>query len=90
MPFKIYADFESLLKVVKSSDENNNTSYAEKYQAHIPCSFAHKVFFFFKMGKNAVNRFIETILEEYDYCRKVIKKHFNKNLVMSAEDEQIF
>ena len=47
MPFKIYADFESLLKVVKSSDENNNTSYAEKYQAHIPCSFAHKVFFFF-------------------------------------------
>ena len=42
------------------------------------------------MGKNAVNRFIEKILEEYDYCRKVIKKHFNKNLVMSAEDEQIF
>ena len=41
-------------------------------------------------GKNAVNRFIEAIFEEYDYFKKVIKKHFNKILVMSAEYEQIF
>ena len=43
LPFKIYADFESVLKGVRSSDRNNNTSYTEKYQAHIPCSFAYKV-----------------------------------------------
>ena len=41
--FKIYADFESLLKGVKSSDENNNTSCTEKYQDHISCSFAFKI-----------------------------------------------
>ena len=41
-PFKIYADFECLLKEVKSSDKNNG-SYAEKYQDHITCSFAYKV-----------------------------------------------
>ena len=29
-------------------------------------------------GKNAVRRFIEIILREYGYCRKVMKKHFNK------------
>ena len=42
VPFKIYADFECLLKEVKSSDKNNG-SYTEKYQDHIPCSFAYKV-----------------------------------------------
>ena len=40
--FKIYADFESLLKGVQSNDKNN-TSYTEKYQDHIPCSFPYKV-----------------------------------------------
>ena len=39
-PFKIYADFESLLKKVQSN-ARNNISYTEKYHAHIPCSFAH-------------------------------------------------
>ena len=29
-------------------------------------------------GKNAVRRFIEMILREYGYCRKVMKKHVNK------------
>ena len=39
MQFKIYADFQSLLKGVTDSDEKNNTSQTEKYQKHIPCSF---------------------------------------------------
>ena len=85
--------------MVRSSDRNNNTLYTEKYQDHIPCSFAYKVVCvndrFSKpvvlyRGKNAVHRFIKTILKEYDYCKKVIKKHFDKNLVMSEKDEQIF
>ena len=42
-PFKIYADFECILhpnssERVKSSDKNG--SYIEKYQDHLPCSFA--------------------------------------------------
>ena len=40
VPFIIYADFECVLKEVKSSDKNNG-SYTEKYQDHIPCSFAY-------------------------------------------------
>ena len=40
--------------------------------------------------KNAVNKFIEAILKENEYCKKIIKKHFNINLVMSAEDEKSF
>ena len=42
VPFKIYADFEYILKEVKSSHKNNG-SYTEKYQGHVPCSFAYSV-----------------------------------------------
>ena len=49
--------------------------------------FSQKVVFY--RGENAVYRFIEAILNEYDYCQKMIKKHFNKSL-MSAEEEEIF
>ena len=41
-------------------------------------------------GKNTVYKFIKSILNEYNYCRKVIKKHLNKNLIMSAEEEERF
>ena len=42
-PFRIYADFESLLKWVQNNDRSNNTTYTKKYQKHNSCSFAHKV-----------------------------------------------
>ena len=41
-------------------------------------------------GKNAMNAFIGATIEEFEYCKKIIKKHFNKNLVMSAELEERF
>ena len=72
VPFKIYADFECVLKEVKCSDKNNG-SCKEKYQDHIPCSFTNKVVcidnrFIKKVvlyrGKNAAYRFIGAILEE--------------------------
>ena len=89
VPFKIYADFECILKRVRSSHKNNG-SYTEKYQDHTPCSFAYKAVcvdnkFSQKVvlyrGKNVVYKFIKAILEEYDYCKKMMKKHFNKNLL---------
>ena len=44
----------------------------------------------FFTGKNAINKCIETILEEMNYCENVIKNHFNINLFMSDKDEQRF
>ena len=79
------------LKGIRGSDRNNNTSYFEKYQKHISCSFAYKVVciddkfgkpFVIHKGKNAVNKFIKSILKEMNYCQKIIKKHFHKNLVI--------
>ena len=43
VPFKIYPDFESVLKELKRINKDSNTSFTKKYQEHIPCSFAYKV-----------------------------------------------
>ena len=40
--------------------------------------------------KNAAYKFIKSVLSEYSYCRKVIKRHFSKNLIMSPEEEERF
>ena len=67
----------------------------KKYQDHIPFSFAYKVVCiddtFTKpivvyRGENAAYEFIKAILKEYKYCKKVMNKHFNKNLIMSEEE----
>ena len=43
-PFKIYADFECILRPTSSKKvSDKNGSYTEKYQKHVPCSFAYKV-----------------------------------------------
>ena len=39
-------------------------------------------------GKNAVYKFIQSIFNEYSHCRSVMKE--NKNLVMSAEQNEEF
>ena len=68
-----------------------------KYQDHVPCSFAYKVVCiddrFTKptvvfRGENAAYEFIKAILKDHEYCKTVIKKHFNKNLIMSEEEEK--
>ena len=41
-------------------------------------------------GENAAYKFIEAILKEYQYCKKVMKKHVNKNLIMSEKEEVNF
>ena len=41
-------------------------------------------------GDNAAYEFIKAILEEYKYFKKVMKKHFNKNLIMSEKEKHLF
>ena len=93
--FKIYADFECNFKKVKC----NEGSCTEKYQDHIPCSFAYKIVCiddkFTKStiiyrSKNAAYEFTKAILEEYKYCKKIIEEYFNKNLIMTEEEENLF
>ena len=79
VPFKIYADFECDLEEVESYEG----SYTKKYEDYVPPSFAYRVVSidhrFSKpivvfRGKNAAYEFIKAIVEEYKYCKKVMKK----------------
>ena len=38
-------------------------------------------------GENAAYEFIKAILKEYEYRKKVMEKQFNKNLIMSEEEQ---
>ena len=95
VPFKMYADFECNLRGVECYEG----SYTKKYQDHISCSFAYKVVCiddrFTKRtvayrGENAAYEFIKANIKEYKYCRKVMNKYFNKNLITSEEEEHLF
>ena len=93
--FKIYADFECNLRDV----EIYEGSYTKKYHEHVPCSYAFKVvciddgfsrsIVVFR-GKNAAFEFIKAIFQEHKYCKKIMKKHLNKNLVMTEKEENLF
>ena len=87
VPFKIYADFECNLSGVECYEG----SYTKKCQDHIPCSFACKVVcvddkftkpIFLYRGENSPYEFIKAIPKEHKYCKKVMIKHFNKNLII--------
>ena len=101
-PFKIYANFECILKEARSPKCNStdkNSSYTKKYQKHISCGFGYKVIcvddrfskdIVIYKGKDCINKFITMILKEYEYWTNVMKGYFNKNLIMSLEEEEIF
>ena len=75
-------------------------SYTEAYQTHEDCGYGYKVVCCYDdkyskytriyRGENAVYKFMEKMLEEVEYCKTVIKKRFNKPLVMTEDDEQHF
>ena len=81
-------------------NEKNKRSYMEAYQTHEDCGYGYKVVCCYDdkyskdiciyRGENAVHKFMEKMLEEVKYCKAVIKKHFNKPLVMTEDDEQCF
>ena len=83
VPLKSYGDFAYNLQKAESYEG----SYSKKYQDHIPCSFAYKLvsvddkltkpIVVFR-GENATFKFIQAILKEYEYCKRVAKKHFKE------------
>ena len=71
----------------------------KKYHEHVPCSYDFKIVCiddrFSKPTvvysvENAAYKFNEAILKEHKYCKKIIKDQFNKNLIMTEEEEYLF
>ena len=76
VPFVIYADFQTHKDC--GSAYKVICCYDDKYSKDI-CIYR---------AENAVYKFMEKMLEEVEYCKAVIKKHFNKPLFMTEVDEQ--
>ena len=83
VPSKIYSDFECVLNSAESCKGFCSN------QDCIPFSFANKLIC-------VVHKFSKPILftevkmlqeEEYEYCRKVMKKNFNKNWIMTEKEQ---
>ena len=98
-PFTIYADFESILVPKDNGKQNSKQSYTNKYQKHIACSYGYKLVcvddkfskpFKIYLGEDAVYNFIDSMIKESKYCSEVMKKHFNKEPVMTKEDNEDF
>ena len=89
--FKIYADFECTLKSVESYEGSGSKKYHHSFAYKRVCvddKFSKFINVF--RGENAAYEFIKAILEDYQYCKKAVKKHFNKNLIMSKKEEEQF
>ena len=99
VPFKIYADFECILKKCDVSTGSCDSSWSAKECDYVPCGFGYKVKCvdgrFSKdvvvyRGEDCVNRFISCILDEYEYCRRVFRDYFNKSLIMRIKKKKCF
>ena len=100
VPFVIYADFEAITEKIQGCQQRGNKSYTEAYQRHTDSGYGYKVVCCYDdkytkpiqiyRGEKAVYKFMENMLEEVKYCKKVTKKHFNKPLRMTKENEHEF
>ena len=88
-PFKIYAEFESILVPEHNGKQNPNEGQTNKYQKHVGCSYGYKLVYVndkfsnsFKsyIGKDAVYNFIRIIIKENKHYSDLMKRHFSKNL----------
>ena len=100
VPFVIYADFEAITEKIHGCQPDSNKSYTEAYQKHTDCGYGYKVICCYDdkhtkpiqiyRGEKAVYKFMENMLEEVKYCKKVMKTFFNKPLKMTKENEEKF
>ena len=99
-PFMIYEDLERILVPEDKGKQNPYESYTKNIkQKHVAFKYGYKLVcvddkfskpFKSYSGEDTVYNFINSMIEESKYCSEVTKKHFNKELVMTKEDDEDF
>ena len=99
-PFVIYADFEAITEKVQGCQPSGTKSYTDKCQKHNACSYGYKVVCCYNdtyskpvqvyRGEDSINKFMQQILSEMQYCQRIISTKFKKPLNMANEEEQMF
>ena len=77
--FKIYADTECFLKRTKIKEGEHTI----KCQEHQPNSIGAKLVWI-------DNKFITWVLDKQRWTKQITKQYFNKRLIMTNEDEEIY
>ena len=85
VPFVIYADFEAIIEKISGCQPKDNDSYTESYQKHTDCGYGYKLVCCYDdkyskdtriyKGEKAVYKFLEAMLREVEYCKRIIKKN---------------
>ena len=99
IPFKVYADTQFVLKRTNSykgehkNIKNNHISrtFSNSIGAKLVCiddRFTLPVITF--KGKNCINKFIWWVINQNKRIKEIITNHFNKELIMTAQDEEIY
>ena len=97
MPFVIYADFESLMKAILSSQPNPKKSYTEKMTHHKPISFCYYVKCSFddnfskkveytleSEDEDVAEKFVEMLEQE---IKSIYKDHPQKYMTFTKKDD---
>ena len=79
--------------------QNPKEPCTNKYKKYVACSYGYKLVcvddklsqtFKTYLGKDPVYNLINNMIKESKYCSEVMKKHFNKELVMPKKDNENF
>ena len=96
--FTIYADSESILVTEDDWNKIQNSLVQTNIKKHVACSYGYKLVsandkfsepFKTYLGEDAVYNFVNSMIKESNYCSDMIKKHLNKELVITKEDMKI-
>ena len=91
----IHEDFQSILLLKDNGKQNLDEHYTTRCQKHVFFSYGYQVVWvhdkFSKAFKSylvedTVYKFINSMVEESSCCSGVMKKYFNKELVMTKID----
>lgn len=83
VPFVIYSHFEALTEKIPGCQPNDKKSYTEAYQKDTDCGYGYKVVCCYDdkyskpvkiyRGENAVYKFMENMLDEVNWCKKIMR-----------------
>ena len=86
---KITREKQNILVSEDNGKQNSDEPYTKKYQKHVACSYGYKLIridvkfskpFKSHLGKDAVYNFINSMVEENEYCIGVMEKYFHREL----------
>ena len=95
MSFKIYADTECFLKRTNSYEGEHTIKYQEHYSnstgAKLVCiDHRYTLVVIISKGDDCVNKSIWSVFNQKKQTKEISSNHFNKELIMTPQDEEIY